>query len=181
MKLNAKILLSSFILLAILPFQAFSGEKSGIERAGDIGQYVVPIAALGVTFSNGDYVGSCQMFNTSLATMSTAYGLKAMLNAKRPDGGRLSFPSGHTASAFMGATFLHHRYGFRCAVSAYAAATFVGFSRVHSRRHYTYDVLGSVAIAYGASWYFTTSYCPRVEVVPVVEKDFCGICIDTSL
>ena len=160
--------------------KAFAG-KNTVEITGDVGQFAVPLSALGVSISKGDYEGARQMFHMSFATVSTTYGLKYALNCSRPDRGGLSFPSGHTATAFMGATFLHQRYGLASSIPAYFAASYVGFSRVYARRHYTVDVLAAAGIAYLASRFFTCPYSHKVNVVPVIEKDFYGFSLDTKL
>ena len=51
----------------------------------------------------------------SLALMAgSVKGLKFSVHRSRPDGsGNDSFPSGHTATAFMTATMLHKEYGWR--------------------------------------------------------------------
>ena len=73
--------------------------------------------------------------------MAVVYVLKPIVDRQRPDGGSQSFPSGHSASAFAGAAFLQRRYGWSYGAPAYAVATFVAYSRVESKRHWTSDVI----------------------------------------
>jgi membrane-associated phospholipid phosphatase len=43
-------------------------------------------------------------------------------------------------------------------VPAYAAASFVAYSRVESRNHYPYDVMGGAAVGIINSYIFTRPY-----------------------
>lgn len=75
--------------------------------------------------------------------------LKYFTDEKRPDGGPHSFPSGHTAQAFMAATFLHKEYGHKSmwySVAGYTMATAVGTCRMMSNRHWASDVLVGAGI-----------------------------------
>lgn len=77
-------------------------------------------------------------------------GLKYTVRRPRPDGtARNSFPSGHTATAFMTAAMLHKEYGWRSpwfSIGGYAVAAFTGVSRVLNDRHYLTDVMAGAAI-----------------------------------
>jgi membrane-associated phospholipid phosphatase len=75
-----------------------------------------------------------------------AQGLKYAVNRSRPDGGRYSFPSGHTSSAFATADVLLQRFGWKVGLAAYAGAAYVGASRISERQHYLSDVLFGAAI-----------------------------------
>lgn len=82
----------------------------------------------------------------SIVVMSLSVnGLKSAISTKRPDSSAdNSFPSGHTATAFMTATMLHKEYGARSywySVGAYSAATATGMMRVINNRHWASDVL----------------------------------------
>ena len=76
----------------------------------------------------------------------------------RPDGGPHSFPSGHTANAFLGAHVAWKEFKDSCPVlaySGYALATFVACSRLYNNRHWVADVIAgagfgilSVELAY---------------------------------
>jgi membrane-associated phospholipid phosphatase len=87
---------------------------------------------------------------TALTVGGTAYILKHSVHEWRPDhSDRRSFPSGHTAIVFAGATSLHKEYGKRSAwisVGGYALATFVAIDRVAKDRHHWYDVAAGAAI-----------------------------------
>ena len=83
--------------------------------------------------------------------------LKGTIDKPRPDKtNNNSFPSGHTSAAFTGATFIHRRYGFNSAWTAYIAASFVGYTRVYAEKHYWEDVLAGAILAGINSWIFTS-------------------------
>lgn len=83
----------------------------------------------------------------SVVLMAAAVnGVKYSAKVMRPDGSsRNSFPSGHTATAFMTATMLHKEYGrtrsLWFSVGGYAAATATGVLRMVNNRHWLSDVL----------------------------------------
>lgn len=81
---------------------------------------------------------------------ATKYSARRM----RPDNtSRNSFPSGHTATAFMTATMLHKEYGWRSpwiSIGGYTAATVVGVSRILNNRHWMSDVVAGGAIGLGS-------------------------------
>lgn len=71
--------------------------------------------------------------------------LKHSTNITRPDGSDShSFPSGHTATAFMTATMLSKEYGHLSpwvSVGAYSLATTTGLMRVANNKHWISDVM----------------------------------------
>lgn len=68
----------------------------------------------------------------------------------RPDGSNNhSFPSGHTATAFMTATMLTKEYGYISpwvGIGAYTAATATGVMRMANNKHWLSDVLAGAGI-----------------------------------
>lgn len=82
---------------------------------------------------------------SQVVMMAMVYVLKNTTHQLRPDGsGYTSFPSGHTAQAFMGATILTEEYKDRykwMPYAAYGAASLVGVMRMMNNRHYISDVL----------------------------------------
>jgi hypothetical protein len=94
-----------------------------------------------------------------LASAAMSYGIMAGLvngikyTAKemRPDGSTAnSWPSGHTATSFVGATLLHKEYGLTrspwYSVAGYGVATATGVMRVLNNRHWVSDVMSGAGI-----------------------------------
>ena len=94
-----------------------------------------------------------------LASMGMTYGIMAALvngikytsKELRPDGtSRNSWPSGHTATSFAGATILHKEYGLTrspwYSVAGYGVATATGVMRVLNNRHWISDILSGAGI-----------------------------------
>lgn len=140
------------ILVFSLFIQLFS--QSNYERTGDYLQIALPTVAL---LSNWKTDQKNDVINSILTTVSTTYLLKATINRRRPNGGQLSFPSGHTSAAFTGAYYINKRYGHRIGLIAYGAATYVGWSRVNAKKHYLTDVIAGAALAMTISNYFDST------------------------
>lgn len=93
-----------------------------------------------------------QLFLLTLAEGFNAgmiHGLKNTVKEIRPDGAPYSFPSGHTANAFLGAHLAYKEFKDTAPVlaySGYAMATFVGALRVHNNRHWVADVFAGAGI-----------------------------------
>lgn len=71
-------------------------------------------------------------------------GIKKWVNETRPDGTPYSFPSGHTANAFLGAHLAYKEFKDSSPVlawSGYVIATFVAGSRLYNNRHWVSDVV----------------------------------------
>ncbi|MFC4480010.1 phosphatase PAP2 family protein [Flavobacterium chungangensis] len=88
---------------------------------------------------------------TSYAIMATTVlGLKSISHVERPDGSsNNSFPSGHTATAFMGAEFLYQEYKDKSiwyGIAGYAVATGTGLFRIYNNRHWLTDVAAGAGI-----------------------------------
>ena len=85
------------------------------------------------------------------AIISTFYTttFKSAARRSRPDGSnRLSFPSGHTSSAFAMASVFDAHYGPKVGIPAYAAAAAIGLSRMESNKHHLSDVLAGATLGY---------------------------------
>ncbi len=70
--------------------------------------------------------------------------LKRWSGVERPNGGKHSFPSGHTSVAFAMAHFMHHEFGEKSvwySVGAYSYAATVGILRVAKNAHWISDVV----------------------------------------
>ena len=127
--------------------------KSGVD---DYLQFLGPVPTVGLKLSG--YEGRSD-WPRLFASAAMSYGIMAALvngikyTAKemRPDGTSAnSWPSGHTATAFVGATMLHKEYGLTrspwFSVLGYGTATATGVMRVLNNRHWISDVLSGAGI-----------------------------------
>ncbi len=171
-----KFLLGSLLLLC------FSvSAKSSVEKSGDILHLLIPTAAFGASLVfEDDYQGSWQLLKSGVVSRVAVEGLKYSIDKERPDySGDDSFPSGHTADSFAAATFIQQRYGWKWAIPAYIGATFVGYSRVVSDKHYLEDVLAGAAIGIISGLYFTEPYS-GVTISPTAGNGHYGISFSGS-
>jgi len=126
----------------------------------------LPLVAGGITAWKSDWLGTEQLAITTLLTVGTVYGLKHLVRECRPfavpcahgSSDWDSFPSEHGAVAFASAEFLRERYGWRYGLPAYAAAGFVGWSRVDAQKHRWYDVAASFGVSLIANELITTRF-----------------------
>ena len=90
-----------------------------------------------------------------LLTTGTSYvvlvaltkGLKLTTHKVRPDGSDdHSFPSGHVATAFLGAEMMRINYGEWWGLAGYSIATTTAFLRLYNNRHWVGDVIGAAGI-----------------------------------
>ncbi|MBF0470520.1 MAG: phosphatase PAP2 family protein [Gammaproteobacteria bacterium] len=144
------------LLLLLYPFTLLTAADS--EQTGDGLRLLLPLAAAGKALSLRDREGANEFGRSFLATVASTYALKAAVNKERPNGDEGAFPSGHTAVAFSGAAFLHHRYGASWGVPAYLAATYVGWSRVEAEQHDEVDVVAAALLAIGIDNHFVSPY-----------------------
>ncbi len=91
------------------------------------------------------------IYSMALVIMtSVVSSLKKITHELRPNGSQFnSFPSGHTANAFMGAAFLNQEYAFRSPVYGYAGYTTAagtGILRIYNNKHWFTDVLAGAGI-----------------------------------
>ncbi len=71
------------------------------------------------------------------------------------------------------------RYGWKYGLPAYAAASFVGWSRIRANKHYPIDVIAGAAIGILSNYYFTTAY-KGVTLTPYAEKSMFGLNLSMS-
>ncbi len=152
---------------------------STVERVGNVGQIALPATGLLVAALHHDRKGVLQLAESFGATMAVVYILKPTVDRTRPNGGSQSFPSGHSASAFSGAAFLQLRYGWAYGVPAYAFASYVGWSRVYAKEHWTSDVVAGAALGIGGALAFTRRY-HKVAVQPIAGWRELGVTVHAS-
>ena len=89
------------------------------------------------------------LFSSALMA-GTVNALKYSTLVMRPDGSnRHSFPSGHTATAFMTATMLNKEYGYRnpwIGIGGYTVAAATGLMRSANNKHWLSDILTGAGI-----------------------------------
>lgn len=113
-----------------------------------------------------------------IVNLGLVYVLKKTLKETRPDGTAYSFPSGHTANAFAGATMLAIEYGENykwVPYVSYGFASGIGFMRMANNKHYISDVLfgAGLGILSMKVAYWTHQYKWNL---PTSEKDpYAGI------
>jgi len=155
-------LISASSMFAQLDIDSLSEIKreTAFQDAGDVIQIALPLAAGLSTVLFNDKEGFWQFTKSYGTTIAITYVLKYAINKPRPDGATdgHAFPSGHTSSAFAGASFIQRRYGWTYGIPAYALAGFVMYSRLEGvdDRHDGWDVLGGALIAIGSTYLFTT-------------------------
>ncbi len=153
----AKKAIVCFLLIFSIQF-SHAGNDSNYRTYGDIGRFYIPAIAGGISLLKSDYEGIGLLYLDYVVTNIGIEALKRTFNVTRPDGGKLSFPSGHSGDAFVGAGYLHMRYGFKWAAPAYLAAGFVAHSRVYAKRHRYIDVITGAAIAIATSYFTVKPY-----------------------
>lgn len=122
----------------------------------DYSQFFGPVVTTGLKIGGvegrsdwGRYLASAAMSYGIMAAFVN--GIKYTAKEMRPDGSTAnSWPSGHTATAFVGATLLHKEYGMTrspwYSVAGYSVATATGVMRVLNNRHWVSDVLSGAGI-----------------------------------
>lgn len=161
-------------LLAILASN--SAAASTNQSLGDVGTGVavaLPVVAAGISYWKDDWQGIGQLALDTGATVGSALLIKQFVKEERPDySDNRSFPSDTAALAFAPASYMWARYGWEYGVPAYAAATFVGYTRVATDEHHWWDVAASAGIAWGWTflfvdrWHYAYNLNSDIQVTP---------------
>jgi membrane-associated phospholipid phosphatase len=162
------------LLLIATGFISLPSAADTIETSGDILRVAIPVAAWGVAWHRKDSEGQRRFAYAMAGTLASTYALKKVVDKNRPNGDDEAFPSGHAATAFSGASFIHRRYGFREAVPWYLASAYVGWTRVDADEHDEVDVLGGAAVAIAWTW-FLVKPSEKSQIIPVVARDGAAI------
>lgn len=166
--------------LAMAPGPAAADDPH--RRAGDVLRYALPAGAAALELWRGDAAGAWQLGQSWAVTIVATEALKRSTHVQRPDGSDdLSFPSRHASDAFAAAAYMHRRHGFDQAWPWYAAATYVGWTRVQANRHRWVDIAGSAALAGAASWWLVSPAGDRgVSVMPLVAPGRVDVVLHAS-
>ena len=117
--------------------------------------------------------------------------VKKTTKVERPDGStRNSFPSGHTATVFVGAEILRREYwnvSPWIGITGYAVAIGTGFFRMYNNRHWLTDVIAGagtgILCAEAAYWLypiiakgiFKKRYLKNTYISPIITQESKGI------
>lgn len=142
-----------------------SGSRRGVRTSTDVVLGVMPAATLAIAIAkqdwNGIWIGAAEAAGTAAVT----YGLKYLVKKKRPDGSdNRSFPSAHSSLAFVDASFVMRRYGWKFGVPAYAMATYVAWGRTYAKKHDFWDVAAGAAIGTAVGLIATTPWAKEHEL-----------------
>ncbi|MEW4924240.1 phosphatase PAP2 family protein [Algibacter sp. 2305UL17-15] len=136
-----------------------------LEDTGDILQLALPIGAGLTTIIKKDWEGTKQFALSYGSSFIVTHTLKRIVKKERPEGRNLfdAFPSGHTTSAFSGASFIQRRYGWKYGKYAYILAAIVGVSRMEGPNgwHDIWDVLAGATVGIGTTYIFTKPHKNR--------------------
>lgn len=134
-----------------------------IEDIGTAFQFIVPtIAGTRALYDNNESFN--QFLKHFLVLNGVTHLMKFLIDEKRPSSDRYeSFPSGHTAAAFGGATFVHFRYSFNEAKYLYLMSIFTGFSRLYANKHHAQDVLTSIVLSFLTSYVFVNKKNDKIN------------------
>lgn len=121
----------------------------------DYAQYVPMASVYGLSLLGAKAKHSYGERTVIMATAYLCMGLltnstKQIVGNPRPDtGAKNSFPSGHTATAFVGAELLRIEYGEQSpwfGIGAYSVACGVGLFRIYNERHWLTDVIAGAGV-----------------------------------
>lgn len=121
-------------------------------KVDDYLQYLPVVSYVGLGFAGAkckhNYKERLLATGTSYLAMAIMVnGVKFTVKEKRPDSNsRNSYPSGHTATVFMGAELVRTEYGTGYGIAAYTVACGVAFLRIYNGRHWTTDTLAGAGI-----------------------------------
>lgn len=174
--------------------------QEGIDRkisVDDFSQYAPMVAVYGLNLCG---VKGEHNFRDRTIILATAYAMmglvvnvtKSVSHVQRPDNSTYnSFPSGHTATAFMGAEFLWHEYhqvSPWIGIAGYAVAAGTGFFRMYNNRHWLNDVIAGAGVGIlsmkAAYWLYPAinkllghhKKMNHASVVPLITSQQKGIC-----
>ncbi|GGG29129.1 hypothetical protein GCM10011378_02240 [Hymenobacter glacieicola] len=103
------------------------------------------VALSGVESRNDRINVGLVVLKSELIMLTTVFAVKHLSRETRPDGSdKLSFPSGHTAQAFLAASIVHNEFRDKSqwyGIGAYTLATSVAALRMINNKHWQSDVV----------------------------------------
>ncbi|WP_170934692.1 phosphatase PAP2 family protein [Hymenobacter gelipurpurascens] len=108
------------------------------------------VALAGVESKNDRINVGLVILKSEIMMLTTVYAVKNLTRETRPDGSdNLSFPSGHTAQAFLAASIVHNEFRDKSqwyGIGAYTLATSVAALRMINSKHWQSDVVAGAGI-----------------------------------
>ncbi|MDO9510662.1 MAG: phosphatase PAP2 family protein [Bacteroidales bacterium] len=169
------------------------------------GSGLISLPLMGALWAGGQISHNNRLAKTSLLAtrawmmsfLSTG-GLKLLIHRSRPYesnnpmdfGGpalstsNISFPSGHTATAFAAATVFATEYSDQpfIGIAAYSLAGLVGLSRIYDGEHWPSDVIFGAAVGYAIGRTLSKKHisksCKQWTLFPVSDSNSAQICLD---
>ncbi len=167
------VILGIMVCMGMLAASAQVADKRGVANVTRFVPYaaVIGMKAFGVESRDDWKVLLAKTAASAIITGGVTYTMKETIHEWRPDmTDRKSFPSGHTAFAFAGATTLHHEFGHISpwvSIGGYAVATVTAVDRVCRDRHHWYDTVAGAAggfLSAEAGFWITDKLFPRSAV-----------------
>lgn len=169
------------IALFVLPAHAqqleVNGSRKTVRAAGDVFAVAIPAACLISTVVLKDWDGLKQGGLAGVSSVALTFALKELIDKERPDrSDHKSFPSMHAAVSFTGAAFIQKRYGWKWGIPAYAAAGFVGWSRVYGKKHDWWDVVAGATMGVVSAYIFTKPFAKKynLTIAPAAGPEHLG-------
>ncbi len=122
--------------------------RKNVQILSEIGQYLIPIASGSYALYKRDYAEALSLALCGAAQKAEVVFLKHLIPRQRPNGlDYQSFPSGHTAGAFLGVGFLASKYGLSSLTGlSFIGGILVALGRYLTKNHYPTDLLAGAAI-----------------------------------
>ena len=170
------ILLISYLLSLVTPARAeepyaLSGSRRDVRTSTDVMLGAMAAGTLTLAIVNEDWKGLALGAVECAGTFGVTYALKYLVKKERPDHSDThSFPSAHTSLAFVDASFIMRRYGWKFGVPAYAMAGYVAWGRTYAKKHDFWDVAGGAVIGAAVGLLATTPFVKKnnVTVAPTL-------------
>ncbi len=177
--INKRILKCLISLLILLIITISAEAKSNTGKAGDVLSFVIPATAYGLSLRMDNSEGRGQFYKSLFSTLGITYAGKIASDKDGPDSHNYTFPSEHTSIAFSGAAFMQRRYGWQYGIPSYTAASFVGWSRIHTNHNDIDDVMAGAVIGISSAYYFTKP-SQGLQLDPIVENGITGLLFKQS-
>ena len=144
-RVMSQVATAAMVCTLVTPAQA----GGNFRKAGDALQIALPVAAMVCAARKHDFAPAAWRFvGQEVVVEASKHALGSASINQRPNGNSYGFPSGHTAAAFYGASYLSrqclHNSGGK--ILAFGLAAVVGASRVHANSHTVGQVIAGALV-----------------------------------